>query len=456
MKGKLWYWGSYGAQDIKVGVVGFYKKTPECTGTQFAHGRHGAPAQLSRDRPDDAPQLQLKLTCVPFNNNRFNFQNTWAEKVRNARDACDRVRSRPPTARRPSSSDFGTFGWLTGPVAVLEGRRPARHQRQVARRRDVGAPRQQLRARLPRRLAARRAGRASRRRPACGAVRSRRRRSCARPTASTSSAATSCRRSSAAITRSSSATAGAARTRRASTIAAASSTRAITNGVANSADIWRDQYSESHLNTNAFYVQDTFTKNRLTLNLGFRYDMPGRRGAGGDGAGQPVLPDADAGDRLPGRGCRRGVEGLLAARRRHLRPQGRRQERRSRRRMRPTTARWARASSRASSPPPARCSSATRGPTPTATRFVQPSEVNTSVPFLSKSTAYDPANPTSTDVADPRRSERQERSHARVHRRLRPPDRLARWPSAPATSGASTISSSGTIATTGRARTTAR
>ncbi len=29
-------------------------------------------------------------------------------------------------------------------------------------------------------------------------------------------------------------------------------------------------------------------------------------------------------------------------------------------------------------------------------RFVQPGEVNTSVPFLSKSTAYDPANPTST------------------------------------------------------------
>ena len=27
MKSKLWYWGSYGAQDIKVGVVGFYKKT---------------------------------------------------------------------------------------------------------------------------------------------------------------------------------------------------------------------------------------------------------------------------------------------------------------------------------------------------------------------------------------------------------------------------------------------
>ena len=29
----------------------------------------------------------------------------------------------------------------------------------------------------------------------------------------------------------------------------------------NSADIYRDQNSVSHLNTNAFYVQDTYTKN---------------------------------------------------------------------------------------------------------------------------------------------------------------------------------------------------
>ena len=30
MRDKLWYWGSYGTQDVKVGVVDFYKNTPEC------------------------------------------------------------------------------------------------------------------------------------------------------------------------------------------------------------------------------------------------------------------------------------------------------------------------------------------------------------------------------------------------------------------------------------------
>ena len=39
LKSKLWDRGSYGAQDIKVGVVGFYKKTPECVhgAAQLAH-----------------------------------------------------------------------------------------------------------------------------------------------------------------------------------------------------------------------------------------------------------------------------------------------------------------------------------------------------------------------------------------------------------------------------------
>ena len=79
-------------------------------------------------------------------------------------------------------------------------------------------------------------------------------------------------------------------------------------------------------------------------------------------------------------------------------------------------------------------------------KFVQPNEVNTSVPFLSKSNAYDPANPTNAAGAGGDRSGHQERSHARVHRRLRSPGGLGRWRSAPAISGASTTSSIGRIA----------
>ena len=229
----------------------------------------------------------MKLTYVPFNNNRLNFQNTWAEKVRNARDAGD-LRPIETTYRQKAvSSDFGAFGWLTGPSPFWKVARSARHQRPLAGRRDVGAPRQQLRARLPRRR------RCATCRPRfettdqhCGAARSRRRRSSARPTASTSSAATSCRRSSAATTRSSSAIAGATRTRRASTIAAASSKRASPTASPNSSRHLARPATPSRTSTPTRSTSRTRSrKNRLTLNIGVRYDMPGRRGAG-----RPTVP----------------------------------------------------------------------------------------------------------------------------------------------------------------------
>ena len=158
-KGSAWFWGSYGTQDIKVGVVGFYKNNADLPSrrrrAQPAHDRHRDAARLSRDRPDHAQQLQLEgHAACRSTNNRFNFQNTWAEKVRNARDASRPAPDRDrPTARRPSTSEFGTFGWITGPDAVLEGRAIStcisdRWLVDV----HVVAPRQQLRPRLPRGL----------------------------------------------------------------------------------------------------------------------------------------------------------------------------------------------------------------------------------------------------------------------------------------------------------------
>jgi len=64
----------------------------------------------------------------------------------------------------------------------------------------------------------------------------------------------------------------------------------FTNSVPNSADIYRDQYSESHLDTHAFYVQDTFTRNRLTLNLGFRMDRQDDTAVAAQVPMNPVFP----------------------------------------------------------------------------------------------------------------------------------------------------------------------
>ena len=129
-KGRAWYWGSYGTQDIKTGVVGFYKQDPVC----------GPPRPTDTDALRACLETDLttlnnynwKVQVVPFTNNKFTFQNTWAEKVRNARDASDTRPIETTYRQKAVSSDFGTFGWLTGPVAVLEGKRSARHQRPLA------------------------------------------------------------------------------------------------------------------------------------------------------------------------------------------------------------------------------------------------------------------------------------------------------------------------------------
>ncbi|MFM8534378.1 MAG: carboxypeptidase regulatory-like domain-containing protein, partial [Acidimicrobiia bacterium] len=119
MKGKLWYWGSYGTQDIKVGVVGFYENTPKCRPNGVAINPRTAETDLLRScLSTDLTTLNnynVKLTYVPFRNNRLNFQNTWAEKVRNARDAGDTRPIETTYRQKAVSSDFGKFGWITGP-----------------------------------------------------------------------------------------------------------------------------------------------------------------------------------------------------------------------------------------------------------------------------------------------------------------------------------------------------
>ncbi len=103
VKGKLWYWGSYGTQDVKVGVVGFYKNNATCRPNGVAINPRTTDTETLRDCLEtDLTTLNnynVKLTWVPFRNNRFNFQNTWAEKVRNARGTtCRPAWARPTTS----------------------------------------------------------------------------------------------------------------------------------------------------------------------------------------------------------------------------------------------------------------------------------------------------------------------------------------------------------------------
>jgi hypothetical protein len=112
-RGKAWFWGSYGTQDINVGVVGFYKDTPTCRPTPPTDTA-GQRACLESDTTT-LNNYNWKFTWTPFANNNFGFQNTWAEKVRSARDASDTRPIETTYRQKAVDSAFGTFGWETGP-----------------------------------------------------------------------------------------------------------------------------------------------------------------------------------------------------------------------------------------------------------------------------------------------------------------------------------------------------
>lgn len=394
VKSKLWYWGSYGAQDIKVGVVGFYEKTPECTGI---NSRTAATDLLRSCLSTDLTQLHnynVKLTYVPFNNNRLNFQNTWAEKVRNARDASDTRPIETTYRQKAVSSDFGTFGWLTGPSPFWKvGDQHVISDKMLVdvmwahlgnnfvldfhedSLRDVQARVETTTGLWGRSFQAF---------------------TFLRPTNSLDVVSSYF----------APATMGGDhsfkfgyRWRSAHSTSLSHHGGFIdarfTNGVANSADIWRDGKSVSHLNTQAFYVQDTFTKNRFTLNVGFRYDIQDDAAVEAEVPVNPFFPalmpsvnfkGADAGvvwkDFSPRAGFTYDFKGdgrnvLSASYATYFGQMG---------------------PGQLSSQLAATGAVFVRYPwTDTnGDTFVQANEVNTAATFLSKSTAYNPANPTST------------------------------------------------------------
>ncbi len=396
--GKLWYWGSYGTQDIKTGVLNFYKDTPECRpGGAPINPRTSSTELLRSCLETDLTTLNnynWKITWVPFANNRFNFQNTWAEKVRNARDASD-LRPIETTYRQKAvSSDFGTFGWLTGPGPFWK----AADQHVISDRMLVDVmwahlgnnfvldfhedELRDVQARLE---------------TTTGLWgRSYQASTFLRPTNSLDVVSTYFLP----------ATAGGDHSfkfgyRWRSAHSTSLNHRGgfidarFTNGVANSADIWRDQYSESHLDTQAFYVQDTFTRNRLTINLGLRLDRQDDNASPGTVPENPFFPQlmpaidfqgVDAGvvwtDFSPRIGATYDLkgDGKTVVSSSYATYYGQMAPGDLSSQLAATGAVFVRYPW-----------TDTNGDT-----FVQPNEVNTSVPFLSKSNAYDPANPTNS------------------------------------------------------------
>jgi hypothetical protein len=392
VKSKLWYWGSYGTQDIKVGVIGFYKKSPECTGLNTRTAETDLIRGCQETDLTTLNNYNWKISWVPFQNNRFNFQNTWAEKVRNARDASDLRPIETAYRQKAVDSSFGTFGWLTGPSPFWK----AADQHVISDRMLVDVMWSHLGNNFALDLQD----------PSLYDV---------QPSLETTTGLWGRSYNASIFLRPTNsldvvstyflpATAGGDHSfkfgyRWRSAHSTSINHRGgfiearFTNGVANAADIYRDGYSESHLDTHAFYAQDTFTRNRLTINLGFRFDRQDDFQAPGPVPANPFFPQlmpaiefpgVDAGvtwnDFSPRIGATYdlGGDGKSVISSSYAIYYGQMAPGQLSGQLAATGAVFVRYPW-----------TDTNGD-----RFVQPGEVNTSVPFLTKSNAYDPGNPT--------------------------------------------------------------
>jgi len=92
VKGKLWAWGSYGTQDIKVGVNNFFLKTPECAGVTPSNAATTDFELVKSCLNTDLTQLKTynaKIDYQVARNTRLSLFANQALKYRNARGADD-------------------------------------------------------------------------------------------------------------------------------------------------------------------------------------------------------------------------------------------------------------------------------------------------------------------------------------------------------------------------------
>ncbi len=88
-RGRAWFWGGYGKQDIKVGVVGFYKADSACRALDPLSSDPVALRQCLNTDLTVLNNYNMKAQVTPFRSNKFTWHSYFADKTRNARGASD-------------------------------------------------------------------------------------------------------------------------------------------------------------------------------------------------------------------------------------------------------------------------------------------------------------------------------------------------------------------------------
>jgi hypothetical protein len=116
-RGRAWVWGSYGKQNVKVGVINFYKPDANCQAIK------AAPLNFSIKDNNDCLNTDLTLLETTnlkgevqlFKGNKLNAYNLLNKKERNARNASDTTPIESTQRQGAITSQFGKKGWISGP-----------------------------------------------------------------------------------------------------------------------------------------------------------------------------------------------------------------------------------------------------------------------------------------------------------------------------------------------------
>ena len=121
-KGRAWVWGSFGKQDINVGVINFYKTDAACLAIKAAP-LNFAIEEVNSCLNTDKTLLQatnLKAEVQLFKGNKLSAFNNFAKKERNARGADDLHPIETTTPQGAVPATFGKHWWNTGPNPVYK------------------------------------------------------------------------------------------------------------------------------------------------------------------------------------------------------------------------------------------------------------------------------------------------------------------------------------------------
>src|SRR5919201_1940472 len=120
-RGRAWIWGSYGKQDINVGVINFYKPDAACQQMKadeavnvLSHSIKDVNSCLMTDKTL-LQTTNLKGEVQLFKGNKLSLFNNFSKKVRNARGADDLHPIETTTPQHAVPASFGKHWWNTGP-----------------------------------------------------------------------------------------------------------------------------------------------------------------------------------------------------------------------------------------------------------------------------------------------------------------------------------------------------